>query len=170
MLPCAVWRHNVVVMLGVHNSPRYSKRATYYWGASIVAVALLIIMGCVVQAIGETRVTEVSVEIGKHISLLSNRALGPVLHSLIQMRVPHMGLAKIDPHYLCLTDTHAHTVSILLSFTAACIFCAFFLSSFSFPPTTVMQKLRNLPNLSVFWTLIGSRGSSPWAGNCAHYI
>lgn len=97
-------------------------------------------MGCVVQAIGETRVTEVSVEIGKHISLLSNRALGPVLHSLIQMRVPHMGLAKIDPHYLCLTDTHAHTVSILLSFTAACISCALFLSSFSFPPITVMQK------------------------------
>lgn len=58
-------------------------------GGSIVAVELLIIMGCLVQAIGETLVTEVSVEIGKHISLLSNRALGPVLHSLIQMSAAH---------------------------------------------------------------------------------
>lgn len=76
-------------------------------------MALLIIMGCLVQAIGETLVTEVSVEIGKHISLLSNQALGPVLHSLIQMRVPHMGLAKIDPHYLCLTDTHSFHLALL---------------------------------------------------------
>lgn len=151
MLPCAVWRHNVVVMLSVHNSPSYSKRATYYWGASIVAVALLIIMGCVVQAIGETLVTEVSVEIGKHISLLSNRALGPVLHSLIQMRVPHMGLAKIDPHYLCLTDTHAHTVAILLSFTAACIFCAFFLSSFFLPSNNSDAQTEKSPkSISIF--------------------
>ena len=67
---------------------------------------LLIIMGCLVQAIGETLVTKVSVEIGKHISLLSNRALGPVLHSLIQMRVPHMGLAKIDSRYLSLSLSH----------------------------------------------------------------
>lgn len=63
-------------------------------------------MGCLVQAIGETLVTKVSVEIGKHISLLSNRALGPVLHSLIQMRVPHMGLAKIDSRYLSLSLSH----------------------------------------------------------------
>lgn len=149
-------------MLGVHNSPPYSKRATYYWGgASIVAVVLLIIMGCLVQAIGETLVTEVSVEIGRHISLLSNGALGPVLHSLIQMRVPHMGLAKIDPHYLCLTDTHAHTASILLSFTAAGIFCAFFLSSFFALPNNGDAGCRNLPNLSVFLTLTGSCGSRP---------
>lgn len=139
MLPCAVWQHNVVVMLGVHNSPRYSKRATYYWGASIVAVVLLIIMGCLVQAIGETLVTEVSVEIGRHISLLSNRALGPVLHSLIQMRVPHMGLAKIDPHYLCLTDTHAHAVSILLSFTAACLAYLLCFLPFIFFPSLQQQ-------------------------------
>lgn len=67
-------------------------------GSSIVAVALLIIMGCLVQAIRETLATEVSLEIGEPISLLSNRALGPVLHGLIQMRVPRTGLAKIHPH------------------------------------------------------------------------
>lgn len=138
MLPLAVWRHNAVVMLGVHNSPHYSKWATYYWGGSIVAVALLIIMGCLVQAIGETLVTEVSVEIGKHISLLSNRALGPVLHSLIQMRVPHMGLAKIDPHYLCLTDTCARTFSILLSFAAICL--AYRLCFLPFPFPSLQQQ------------------------------
>ena len=70
------------------------------FGVSIVAVALLIIMGCLVQAIREALATEVSVEIGKPISLLSNQALGPVLHSLIQMRVPRTGLAKLDPHSL----------------------------------------------------------------------
>lgn len=78
-------------------------------------------MGCLVQPIRETLATEVSVEIGKPISLLSNRALGPVLHSLIQMRVPRTGLAKIDPHtlspLLSLTDgrTHMHTNMELLS-------------------------------------------------------
>lgn len=72
-------------------------------------MALLIIMGCLVQAIGETLVTKVSVGIGKLISALSNQAPGPVLHSLIQMRVAHMGLAKIDSRYLSLTDTHTHT-------------------------------------------------------------
>lgn len=84
----------------MHNSPRYSKRAVCnpLFGVSIVAVALLIIMGCLVQAIREALATEVSVEIGKPISLLSNQALGPVLHSLIQMRVPRTGLAKLDPH------------------------------------------------------------------------
>ena len=102
----------------MHNSPRYSKRAVCnpLFGVSIVAVALLIIMGCLVQAIREALATEVSVEIGKPISLLSNQALGPVLHSLIQMRVPRTGLAKLDPHSpptlslsLSLTHTHTHT-------------------------------------------------------------
>ena len=103
----------------MHNSPRYSKRAvcTPLFGVSIVAVALLIIMGCLVQAIREALATEVSVEIGKPISLLSNQALGPVLHSLIQMRVPRTGLAELDPRSLSptrslslsLTHTHTHT-------------------------------------------------------------
>lgn len=117
-------------------------------------------MGCLVQAIGETLVTEVSVEIGKHISLLSNQALGPVLHSLIQMRVPHMGLAKIDPHYLCLTDTHVRTVSILLCFAAACLAylrCSLPFICFSF--LQQQQKWRNLQNLSVFLTLTDFCGS-----------
>lgn len=126
-------------------------------------------MGCLVQAIGETLVTEVSVEIGKHISLLSNQALGPVLHSLIQMRVPHMGLAKIDPHYLCLTDTHVRTVSILLCFAAACLAylrCSLPFICFSF--LQQQQKWRNLQNLSVILTLMGSCGSGSWAWKGAH--
>lgn len=82
----------------MHNSPYYSKREarTPLFGVSIVAVVLLIIMGFLVQAIREALATEVSVEIGKPISLLSNQALGPVLHSLIQMRVQRTGLAKLD--------------------------------------------------------------------------
>ncbi len=95
----------------MHNSPRYSKRAVCnpLFGVSIVAVVLLIIMGCLVQAIREALATEVSVEIGKPISLLSNQALGPVLHSLIQMRVPRTGLAKLNPHSLSPTLSHRHT-------------------------------------------------------------
>lgn len=79
------------------------------FGVSIVAVALLIIMGCLVQAIREALATEVSVEIGKPISLLSNQALGPVLHSLIQMRVPRTGLAKLNQHPLHPPPTHPPT-------------------------------------------------------------
>lgn len=120
----------------MHNSPRYSKRAvcTPLFGVSIVAVALLIIMGCLVQAIREALATEVSVEIGKPISLLSNQALGPVLHSLIQMWVPRTGLAKLiqhpnpptlppspaSPPALFLWHTHkTHMVAVSPSFAAA---------------------------------------------------
>lgn len=92
-----VKQYNGIILHDMHNSPRYSKRAacTPLFGLSIVAVMLLIIMGCLVQAIREALAAEVSVEIGKPISLLSNRALGPVLHSLIQMRVSRTGLAKL---------------------------------------------------------------------------
>ena len=95
-----VSQYNGIIRRNMHNSPRYSKRAvcTPLFGVSIVAVSLLIIMGCLVQAIREALATEVSVEIGEPISLLSNQALGPVLHSLIQMRVPRTGLAKLVPH------------------------------------------------------------------------
>lgn len=113
-------------------------------------------MGCLVQAMGETLVTKVSVEIGKHISLLSNRALGPVLHSLIQMRVPHMGLAKIDSRYLSLTDTHTatstHSFDLALLCSLSGMSSALSFSHLSFASTTVMQKWRNLQDPSVFWT------------------
>lgn len=109
----------------MHNFPGYSKRTpcTPLFGVSIVAAVLLIIMGCLVQAIRETLATKVSVEIGKPISLLSNQALGPVLHSLIQMRVLCTGLAKLDqqpttmisniPPHCCLPLTHSHCLTRL---------------------------------------------------------
>lgn len=95
-----VKQYNGIIPRGMHNSPSLRQTSGVhpcYLGVSIVAVALLIIMGCLVQAIREACATEVSVEIGEPISLLSNQALGPVLHSLIQMRVPRTGLAKLDP-------------------------------------------------------------------------
>lgn len=126
-------------------------------------------MGCLVQAIGETLVTKVSVEIGKHISLLSNQALGPVLHSLIQMRVPHMGLAKIDSRYLSLSDTHIHTHkdTSIHSFDLFLqpvwrIFCT--LSPFIFP-SLPQQWCFNVH--MYFWPFTGLCGSGPWSGNCA---
>lgn len=125
----------------MHNSPRYSKRAvcTPLFGVSIVAVALLIIMGCLVQAIREALATEVSVEIGKPISLLSNQALGPVLHSLIQMRVQRAGLAKLHWHTppqpnpphptaplsLKYTSAHSHYLALLRGSLTSCISPAF---------------------------------------------
>lgn len=106
----------------MHNSPHYSKREAHtpLFGVSIVAVVLLIIMGFLVQAIREALATEVSVEIGKPISLLSNQALGPVLHSLIQMRVQGTGLAKLDllppfPSPPVLPLPHTHTLTQPLS-------------------------------------------------------
>lgn len=80
---------------------------------------LLIIVG--VAGLGQQRNyrhREVSEETDVPLSLLSNRALGPVLHGLIQMRVPHTGLAEPPPLFL-LTHTHSHTVAIWSSFTAA---------------------------------------------------
>lgn len=64
-----------------------NEHCTPLFGVSIVTMARLIIKGCLVQAIREAFTAEISVEIGKPISLLSNQALGPVLHSLIQMRM-----------------------------------------------------------------------------------
>lgn len=121
-------QYNGIILHNMHNSPHYSKREAHtpLFGVSIVAVVLLIIMGFLVQAIREALATEVSVEIGKPISLLSNQALGPVLHSLIQMRVQGTGLAKLDllppfpsPPVLPLPHTHTHTVTISPSFAAA---------------------------------------------------
>lgn len=102
----------------MHNSSRCSKRAPctpVIWGL-YCCKAMLIIMGCLVQTIREALATEVSVEIGKPISRLSNQALGPVLHSLIQMREHGVGLAKLSrrppslpiPNF---SDTHKCTQS-----------------------------------------------------------
>ena len=124
------------------------------FGVSIVAVALLIIMGCLVQAIREALATEVSVEIGKPISLLSNQALGPVLHSLIQMSVPRTGLAKLSqqtpllhphppPHPLLLPFTQTHTVTISASFA------------------TVLPSVSSLPSFCIYGVLLLQFASSP---------
>lgn len=122
----------------MHNSSRYSKWAvcTPLFGVSIVAVALLIIMGCLVQAIREALATEVSVEIGKPISLLSNQALGPVLHSLIQMRVPRTGLAKLNqppPLLHHFSGTHiTHTVTVSASVKHSQPYLVYLLCSLAF--------------------------------------
>lgn len=77
---CCPFRDKRIIPHTVHNSPRYSEQRTPLFGLSIVAVVMLIITGCL--AIREELVTEVSVEIGKPISLLSNRAPGPVFARL----------------------------------------------------------------------------------------
>lgn len=113
-----VWQYNAVLLHNMHNSSRCSKRALctpVIWGL-YCCKAMLIIMGCLVQAIREALATEVSVEIWKPISLLSNQALGPVLHSLIQMREHGVGLAKPRRHPPSLpipnfSDTHKCTQS-----------------------------------------------------------
>lgn len=77
--------------------------------------------------------TEVSVEFVKPISLLSNQALGPVLHSLIQMRVECRGLAKFNPRPvppLLTHNTHLHVIFLQLlsqSFVEIISYVLFFL-------------------------------------------